>query len=413
MLLGLAFLVLLGVVFGHGGGHVGGKEPENTLFSMPNLISIFDDQEKLTRYWQGSGELNEGRYILTTKESLFGEVWGNNLFNEKEFTFEVTLRSLGYHGKNVGSGLYIYLVEDAGMLDQFKGLKIAFVNDGQPSVRVYLGDGTRSTAMNDFIGSYHVEYQDSNVPVTLKFGYGDGMMKMTIDNKLMFETNKINFPVNNMRIGVVGDSRGEHAEQYELLRFKAYDGLTESLKMKCSESLFANYQAPVQGQQGQQPVSNGFNDREKRLREDLASNVGVGQLRKEIGDEFDRIKGMLGDTKVAQAVEQLRTDVNAMQYQLETLTSLFKRQFEMMDAYDVRMGSIDRVLQTQLDKADSIDKQFTNFVARSGASVAKPLPVEKTGHPVVWGLVLIVVVLVVLTMLIFKLRSDIRHFKVL
>lgn len=411
-------LTTLGVCYAHGvmgGTHEVETVPEEVQFSMPNLISIYENEDDISVNWQGDGQLNEGRYILTRDGFPRGQIWNKNFFNNDEFTFELTLRSLGFHGVNSGSGLAVYLIENPMELERFKGLKIMFLNDGQPSVKVYLNDGSKNLSIGEFIGSYLVEYQDTNVPVTLKFGYSasSGVMKMTIDNKLMFETKEIKFPVKDMRFGIVGESDIERKEQFEILKLKAYRGFTDDLKVKCKETLYSNYEIG-----GPPPSSNGneFNERQRKLRDSLNSDNG-GLV--EVKNTLAKIEGIFAtqSNKNQLDIELLKGDINELNYKIESMVNLFKRQFEMMDSYDLRMGSIDKILQSQLDKSDTINDRVNKLVKNKDSDNQSRLkPIEKVvspGHSIVWVLIFIVVLLVLLSMLIFKLRNDIKHFKVL
>lgn len=418
------FLVIIGLTLGHSTGHIG-NEGGSLIdeFSMPDLVNIYENEDELTNNWQGDGQLNEGRYILTRKESLKGEIWNKNFFNFDEFTFEITLRSLGFHGDNNGnSSLTIYLIDNLMELIKFKGLKIKFVNDGQPNVKVYLNDGKNLILNDQFIGSYIIEYQGSNVPITLKFGYSNGLMKMTIDNKLMFETNEIKFPVKDLRFGLVAESIGdEKFEQFELLRLKVYNELTKGLKDKTQESLYANYLSPNSSDKDKNQF-NQFNQVEMKLRENLNSQ--------EIKIELNKIQLIINDIKEIniKKIELLKDDINNLNYKIESMIDLFKRQFEMMDSYDLRMGSIDKVLKDQLDKSDSINERFNKFIINKDEEEEKLNSFnnnnnknnnnlsnrgEKNGYSIVFVLIFIIILLILLSMLIFKLRNDIKHFKVL
>lgn len=341
------------------------------------------------------------------------------------------MRSMGYQGQTDEGDMSLYLVQDRMDLVNYQGLRVRFANDdGQPGVKVYMNDGKGPLTNDQFIGSWVAQYQGSNVPTTLKIGYSSkGFLKMTLDNILMFETDKIRIPFENYRFGIVAATSADKLEQFEILRLKTYDELTDGILARCKETLYPKHQTePVQ-----RKATKNFNDQFERLRDEFhreqqqlqSGQQGGQQLNqrpvydegefKSIRMDIQRVQEL---AKAALATElneikALKDEIDNVNFRLESMMNLFKRQFELMDSYDSRMGSIDKVLKSQLDKSDSISERFNKLAFAKQAEKVESHTSSGAGWHLAGILVAIVALLVVLSLLIFKLRNDIRHFKVL
>ncbi|GMF04696.1 unnamed protein product [[Candida] boidinii] len=158
-----------------------------------------------------------------------------------DFSFEITMRSLGNYGKFTNAGISFWLLDSKFNSNNnnlqnfngpqiFKGLQILIDTNtasDYSSVKFYLNDGTKPIDLNqDAIGIYALNYQDSQVPLTLKFGYkiNEKWLKLTIDNKLLFESTDIDLSSllnnENLKIGITCQTDKSKHEQFEILRLK-------------------------------------------------------------------------------------------------------------------------------------------------------------------------------------------------
>ncbi|OBA15220.1 uncharacterized protein OGAPODRAFT_39429, partial [Ogataea polymorpha] len=220
--------------------------------SFPDLVSVKSLSE-LQNNWQmyGDVEFSEGRVILTpapsllqkaTREITSGAAWSINKISSDSFSLQFTFRSVGAFGFT-GAGLSLWLLDQDPGSDtsnfggplQYSGLQIlldANEQDLGPVFRVYVNDGSRKINLaQDYLGAYTYSFQDSQVPSTLKLGYENRKLKITCDNKLLFETDAINLDpyLKNMRVGITAASSkdAKKAEQFEILMFKFFDKVIE------------------------------------------------------------------------------------------------------------------------------------------------------------------------------------------
>lgn len=197
--------------------------------------------------------LEEGRIILTPKKQTKGALWLKEPVKlTKEFTIEWTVRSVNYEGKSAG-GMAFWFISSEKMKDsslyngpgKFSGLQILVDNNGPlgQSIRGQLNDGSivfkKENIYDKSFGSCLMGYQGTSVPVTIRLSYSESldstsnnMLKLQVDNRVCFQTNKINFPkdaVSNnglYNIGVTADN-DKTDESFEVLKMKYYDSVTE------------------------------------------------------------------------------------------------------------------------------------------------------------------------------------------
>lgn len=170
----------------------------------------------------------------------------------KEFTIEWTVRSVNYEGKSTG-GMAFWFISSDKMKDsslyngpaKFSGLQILVDNNGPlgQSIRGQLSDGSIAFKKDDIydksFGSCLMGYQGTSVPVTIRLSYSESldststnMLKLQVDNRVCFQTNKINFPkdaiANNglYNVGVTADNANTE-ESFEVLKMEYYDIVTE------------------------------------------------------------------------------------------------------------------------------------------------------------------------------------------
>ncbi|ANZ77894.1 BA75_04916T0 [Komagataella pastoris] len=221
--------------------------------SLPDLD--LTTSMKNLKDWKLNGDvkLDQGRIILTPKPKIVslndekkqikGSIWTEYGFGLNQFTIEVTMRSLGSIGKTA-SGFSLWLVDDQadsiskdpgnnfGGPDKYKGLQVLMdSNDAKLNsvTRSYLMDGDFDISKAFSICNF--PYQNSNVPVILRLSYKKGNFKLTIDNKLCFQTDKITIPLGRFwTFGISAATRNDLKvhEQFEILKLKTYNDVVDS-----------------------------------------------------------------------------------------------------------------------------------------------------------------------------------------
>lgn len=241
-------------------GHPTSSDDEDSLIKDMSFNDLLQTRSlQNTNFQLGDDSvLNEGRIILTPKTDTKGSLWLNKLFTLKDsFTLEITLRSVNYLGRSDG-GLSIFFIEDDNKKtfvndqlfyngpSQFDGLNLLIDNDGpiSPTIRGTLNDNSlklnKKNIYDKNFASCIFPYQDSSVPSTLRLSYNDfdKLLKLQVDNKVCFQTRKISLTKGaNFRIGVTGKNSEKSNENFEILKFKLFDQITENALLPNSNEM--------------------------------------------------------------------------------------------------------------------------------------------------------------------------------
>ncbi|KAG7730344.1 hypothetical protein KL933_000139 [Ogataea haglerorum] len=418
--------------------------------------------------------LPEGRVILTPAPSISqkdsqqitnGAVWSKNKISSASFSLQLTFRSVGAFGFT-GAGLSLWLLDqdpgsdisNFGGPSQFSGLQIlldANEQDLGPVYRVYVNDGSRKINLaQDYLGAYTYSFQDSQVPSTLKLGYENRKLKITCDNKLLFETDSINLDpyLKNMRVGISAASLRDvkKAEQFEILMFKFFDKVIESLKVEASETLVAKHHELEQRQARQAQLA----EDNKRTRERQSSRsapvpprpesaeydllAGLDEvktilthqtapqvLQKQLFDVTKSIKMMneknsVYNTQMEKSYDTLLKQTEELNAKYEALRQLITRQNQLLELVDERFVTFNSYFQGQSQKHESINdklKQLQEFYAKGSRPSDYESEFESKLNKFMSAVRLIMmpvlVLLIIMTLLVYKLRNDIKHAKVL
>ncbi|CCF57361.1 hypothetical protein KAFR_0C03690 [Kazachstania africana CBS 2517] len=248
-LLTVVFLQLLSVFCGalaHGGANDQAAAKPVDKLSLPDLIHA----KSIPSNWESidNTKLEEGRIILTPSANSKGSLWLKSPFKlQKSFTVEWTVRSINYVGKTNGGMAMWFISSDDYKNDKslyngpskFDGLQLAIDNNGPmgQSIKAQLNDNSESLAKADIhsktFGSCLLGYQDASVPITIRLTYDNDdinknhLLKLQIDNKVCFQTRKINLPNNvDYYIGVSADNDNTN-ESFEVLQMNFYDTVIE------------------------------------------------------------------------------------------------------------------------------------------------------------------------------------------
>ncbi|GME71605.1 unnamed protein product [Ambrosiozyma monospora] len=477
-----------------------------TSLSLPELVHL-QNIDELKSNWEikGSTIFDEGRLILTPKPEIssntkpvlqYGSIWSRQQPPQlNSFSYDTSFRSIGAYGQT-GAGISFWILdptsfdstdkENSGGPKKFKGLQIAFdANNRQlgPMVEVFLNDGTKeisSSSIEDSIGAYGWEYQSSNVPTTLKVGYEQGLLKVTLDNILALETDKIDLSslIGGGATFVVGVTTVApkdviKTEQFELLTFNSYDTLIEDLKTESKQTLVAKHSAPKKiSSHG--PSRNFFEDTENRLREQLlnkdSSSQNQGQNQQAYGG-YDSSSNSINDATIQEIIKRLDTLQNQgsdgsttqIQKQLFTINKSLKNyavrlgelqdklqqtqnqlldqmkqfntkfdaiqdiaqsQHQFAENFNYRFSALNKFLDSQSQQSVNLDTKLSNLQEQyllssqmSGETDKFQTEFQKNlstlAHAVKMVMVPVLILLVVLALLVYKLRSDIKHSKVL
>lgn len=297
----------------------------NQAMSLPDLIS----STKVPKSWTAgdSSVLEEGRIILTPQRGTKGSLWQKENYKlEDSFTLEWTFRSVNYEGKSEG-GLSFWFLSSNSRSDfkdktfyngpsKFDGLQLLVDNNGPLSstMRAQLNDGgepfTKQNVYDRSLASCLMGYQDSSVPSTLRLTYDrseNNLLKLQINNKICFQTRKVQFPAGEYRIGVTAENANT-PESFEILKMELYNGPIEDSYI------------PNVNEMGQPRVLTKVIDKEtgqERLLEKEAYDIENDKISNyELYKKLDRVEGKI-----------LANDINALGAQI---TQLQKTQEELL-----------------------------------------------------------------------------------
>lgn len=450
-------------------------------FSLPNLVSI-SSIEELSSRWIRSGdtEYDEGRIVLTPKPKhivskdetgvQLGSIWSAHSPASQldAFTVELTIRSLGSFGLT-NAGLSLFLVDKgSASLGQsnfggpvvYKGLQLLVNMDEKlgPVLRVYLNDGKSINLATDYLGAYRYEFQGSHVPLTMKVAYENKFLKVTCDNKLLFQTDKVNLSSllsGDLKLGIAASSPKnlKFHEQFEILKLTSYDSATADMKDDNDETLVAKHADSLDSRDGTGAAK--FLQQQQKLREKLAtSKPGVdpgssfsspssessstneeleyvktrlesiinlvqknGQAR--LLEEFSQLSNTI--EKMSQSLALLQDQFGTLNNKYNELSNMFKKQSDLLDNYDTTLRSFDKVMQNQLKSSDSLDSKLSTLSSYYSSSMRDNSTPDYSGadsisklKSLIYMIFLPLLALVALVALwIHRLRNDIKHSKVL
>ncbi|SMN18576.1 similar to Saccharomyces cerevisiae YFL048C EMP47 Integral membrane component of endoplasmic reticulum-derived COPII-coated vesicles, which function in ER to Golgi transport [Maudiozyma saulgeensis] len=312
------------------------KEVPNADNSLPELLSL----QSIPANWVSSDQtkLEEGRIILTPKKQSKGSLWlKSSVKLEKEFTIEWTVRSVNYEGDSTG-GMALWFISSEKMKDtslyngpaKFNGLQILVDNNGPlgQSIRGQLSDGSilfkKEGIYDKSFGSCLMGYQGTSVPVTIRLSYSESlvssnnnMLKLQVDNRVCFQTNKINLPrdaiANNglYNVGITADN-GNTDESFEVLKMKYYDTVTE-------DALIPNVKAMGQPRMIAKIIDQSTGE-VKTVEKEVLDEQNDHTSNYELFMKMDKIEGKI-----------LANDIKHLQDKLETIMNNQIRMVEQMN----------------------------------------------------------------------------------
>lgn len=430
-------------------------------FSVPSLVTVSSLNE-ISQHWyhNGDAQYDEGRILLTPKPThgpsndgtyQSGSIWSVQSPSLNEFTIEVTLRSLGSHGfTNAGVSLFLIDEKSVDLQDSdgifggptiFKGLQLTMNVDKDLGsvIKIFLNDGKKLDYKKDFLGAYKYEYQSSNVPLTIKIGYSNKFFKVTCDNILLFETDRVNLSEllkSNLKLGVSGKSPKllEKHEQFELLRLITYDAVVPELKEVEDETLVAMHDKDL----AQSKPTIDFIERQEQLRKKLeipaSNNLNSLDEIKDIKDGLQVLMKMINSndqTVLQQQVFSLSKSVNRLTNNFDglhaeitrlvekysELSSMFDKQAKLLDNYDSTLRSFDKVLRNQLETSENLGSKLSTlssyYTEKNKVEEKNDSGISHIKSLIYMIFLPILFLLLVVALWVQRLRNDIKHAKVL
>lgn len=412
-----------------------------------------------------------GRVILTPKpvivssddkSEISGALWtrATNPF-KNGFTMELVIRSLGSVGATGASMSLFFINEDFNKFDssnshgpsKFEGLQVLVDSsdkEKKSSIVSFLNDGSATDRSGAF-SSCSFPYQDSQVPFTLKVGYEEGLFKMTVNNKLCFETDKVTLPLSDgkWRLGITGSSPKDFKkyEQFEILKIKTYNKVIDELRKPTTDYLhdgpivvtvekpvprnndfFRERQEALRSQldfkdsdsimdkiSGLENLNHQLLDKMETGSDDSGSrlvvqkqlsevNKAVKMLTEKLYTYHIELSGFLQDLTASNSIlkEHLQREKKSQEQLQASLDTLTKKFLDFQLSQNKHSGSNDLLMRKidQLASVDTSDKSFSETV-------------ENVVSRLKYVLIPLFMVMVILSLFIYRLRHDIKHAKIL
>lgn len=436
---------------------------KNQPARLPNLVklnSIFD----LSPKWNVKGAmfLEEGRLVVKEQS---GAIWSKEplVDSKKDWTVEVVFRNservdVDDHLYFDSNGFSFWLLDSEAPQDSanyggpqvYDGLHFLINNKEGRGLKIFANDRTKKLANSKALslGECDLNYLDSMVPFTLRISYSskNSIFKVQVDNNLCFRTNKLTFDKlkNDFSFGVSASTDPQSQEYWELLRLDTHNELTEDaiddhdliqeglVKMvtvtqvddsKATESPVINRKSLMENvhesksHNGLANFDTHIDDINKKLEslEMALSNIDNSQVL-ELSVALQEVKDV--QTKQLAVLEDMKKTNEELR---KLLSSQFK---EMVSSVGIlHQKVIDEIKHHQLethnieDKVDllmvnhkEILKQYMNY---AGELDRKSDSSEFFNVVVKWVLVPFFVLMAGLSLLVYRLRKDIKHSKII
>jgi mannose-binding lectin 1 len=349
---------------------------------------------------------------------------------------------------------------------KFDGFQFLFNNKENNGLKIFNSDGSNvlPNSVEKSIGDCGFNYLDSQVPFTLRISYSKekNWLKVQIDNNVCFKTDKITLPedISDFKFGITTKSNPSSSEEFELFKLNVWNHLTEDavddhglladgelkvdvktvVKEKPSvpspdsiirpgnirESLMEKnrrFQEHLQGQtfnNHENGVDSSFGDITLKL-ESLVQ--AINSLEKSNSNELRTIESQVQDLKIihAQQVEVL----HGLQKSVDEFKSTITEQYsQMLEAVSKLSSKVIGEVREQQYSMEEIGKKVDLLMAnhkeisyqykQQGTALDQYSNQSGIANTLIkWILIPVVAVIIVLTVVVSRLRHDIKHSKLL
>lgn len=361
-------------------------------------------------------------------------------------------------------------VDNFGGPSQFDGFQFLINTKEKRGLKIFNNDGTKSTknTIDQSIGDCTFNYLDSLVPFTVRVSYSKlrNWFKVQIDNNLCFKTDQIILPddLNDFKFGITGNISPSSQEVFEILKLNVWTHLTEDAiddhALMSDGHLKIEYKTVTADESKDtyippSRIRESLMERNRRQREEIlrqqreAQQEGkhdnkVDLLLNDISFKLENLELKLSsmdslvgsgdtsyDTKVLGAQLQ---DIAAIQtQQREALSNLqqsydqFKTNLghqytELLQAVaklnEKVIGEVREHQYSTEELSKKVDLLMSNhkevaYQYQNGNNESKNNDSDLLPSIIRWVLIPVVVGIILLTIVVYRLRHDIKHSKLL
>lgn len=451
------------------------EKPNPGVESLPNLFTITNAKEIKNYDISGSLKFDASRLVFENgKGALWAR---NPLKNSRdEWTIDLVFRNSEVvdtddHSYVDTNGFAFWLLQKSsspslskdtsnfGGPAVFDGLQFLVNNKEKSGLKIFANDGTKQIAnqLDSSLGTCSFGYLDSMVPFTLRLSYSasKNWFKVQVDNSLCFKTDALTFKklAEDFTFGATASVHQNSKEYWEVLKLDTYPQLTEDAiddhaiisdsgakvvtvvedaqkadeespnfhPSKARESLMERTrkwieqerenEAQQQGQNAQQPQQGSF-DPSGQFSDILSKISGLEALLKEDG-KSSRFNELLERVLEAQ-LEQMKiiSELGQKYANIERIVISQNKESVSTVLDDLRVQRNEIAdMSRRLNLALEQGKQSNGGNAH--ASIPQPDFSEFYSKMVKGVLIPIVIGIVILSVIVHRLRRDIKHSKLL
>ncbi|KAK9368711.1 concanavalin A-like lectin/glucanase domain-containing protein [Lipomyces kononenkoae] len=398
----------------------------NPLLSLSTPISR--DKQTIPEWDKlGAVIVETDRVFLTApgEQGQSGAIWTRNSNSYATWVTELTFRVSG--GERPGGGLAIWYTGQKeqgpiyGSRDFWDGLGI-FIDSmgGQGNVRGHLNDGTINYAslpepQAQAFAQCPLRYRNTGSMVNLRLTVGSRLLKVEVDGRACFETNKVALPP-NYYLGVSAASY-DKPDTFELFSFKTTgSGVAESIPQnrKNAQPGYQGQQHPDRNQQQSYIV---HDDKSAETIKELSDRLAT--LQRIAESNVDKIKSLSEDVESLHSIKPLLERLDQRLGRIESIVSRTENQFHGATAnmHESTKQNIAAEITRLTEKLDAVDhvirEHTTSLIGTIPESIHEAV---KKGGPSIWAAAFVFIAIqggLVTGYFIYKKRRDDYHPKYL
>ncbi|KAM9938125.1 hypothetical protein OXX80_002353 [Metschnikowia pulcherrima] len=438
--------------------HANGRQ---SRFSLPNLLKV-DDVADLYSDWdiRGTMELEAGRLLV--KEGS-GSVWARQpLANSKnEWTIDLVFRNseqedVDDHSFFDTNGLSFWLLDGSipedtsnfGGPKRFDGLQFLMNNKEYRGLKIFANDGTKDVvnAEANALGGCAVNYLDSMVPFTMRVSYSAARnwFKVQIDNNLCFSTDALSFDdiSGKLTLGVSASTNPVSKEYWEVLKMDIYDKLSEDARddhgvasgaaQKVVTMTQTETTRPTNPPQKRPSLMEKIMNQERnaapqnldKFDSSLAEIASKLSLVEEAVNAFDATK-LIDLSEAISGIKQIQSSQSSVLSELkstyenfesllashyremtESVRTLNQEVVDEIRRHRAEVHSVSGKVDLLMNNHKEIQGQYQTLDTRSSES-------ELFSTIVKWVLIPLIVGIVAVIVVVYRLKKDIKHSKLL
>lgn len=414
--------------------------------SLPNLFSVNSINDITKSGWRLTGDIryDQGRLLVQN-----GAIWKEKeLANtDNEWVMELTFRTLGISSDSANTattnGLALWLTSkretdtsNYGGPAKFDGFQF-LLNSGADirGLAIFNGDGQTpiEPGSANALGECRFNYLDSLVPFTLRISYtkATNIFKVQIDNNLCFRTDKIIIPHGQkLHLGIsalLGSS-----EEYEIFKLNVWDhltqdaiddhGLIEDGKLKLQfKTIVASQNAKSPQESVLERQRQFIEQQQEQKHQDSLVQPQLKEILSHVLSLENRIDSLV--QQLASGSGGLGTDGLAITLQFnEFRQEIVKYESEMLRAFKELNDRLVGEVREHQHTVDTLTKQMDLLMSHH-EELANLQPPQVLGDSQLesaivltifrWVLLPVIILLALILVVMFRLRRDIKHLKLL